>query len=126
MAETVSPGPIPACVLTEAGGLARDMIRVLAIVQRRSPVGLARLEEQGIASSSDGPRLGAQHAAELEPAATQRTTRGSHGPIDHAYLIAAARASLPVVLSKASPVQHQRPVAQHHVGGVHRGSIGKP
>src|SRR2546425_3509647 len=97
-----------------------------SIVQRRAPVGLTRLKQQRIAPAADGPRLGAQHAAELEPAAAQRAARSGHRPINEAQLIAATWASLPVVLSKALPVQHQRPVAEHHVGGVHRGSIGKP
>src|SRR5207244_13231004 len=59
--ETQIPAHRP---LVQRGELHEQVVWVLAIVQRRSPVGLARLEEQGIASSSDGPRLGTEHAAE--------------------------------------------------------------
>src|SRR2546429_9133805 len=101
--------------LVQRGELHEQVVWVLAIVQRRSPVGLARLEEQGIASSSDGPRLGTEHAAELEPAAAHRAACSGHRPINEAQLIAAAWASLPVVLSKAFPMRHQGPVAEDHV-----------
>src|SRR5207245_9914564 len=97
-----------------------------ASVPRRSPVGPARLEQQRVAPTADGPRLGAEHTSDFEPTAAHRTARGSHHPIDDAELIAAAGASLQIVLSEALPVQHQRPVAEHYMGGVHGGCVGKP
>src|SRR5213593_4131529 len=75
--------------LVQRGELHEELVRVLAIVQRRFPVGLARLEGQRIASSSDGPRLGTEHAAELEPAAAQRAACSGHRPIDEPWTIGA-------------------------------------
>src|SRR2546426_9014131 len=45
--------------------------------------------------TADRPRLGAQHPAQLELAAAQRSRRRRHFPVDEPHLVTAARSSLP-------------------------------
>jgi hypothetical protein len=106
--------------------LHEEIVGVLAIMQRRALVGLPRLHQQWVAPAADGPRLGAEHRPQLELTAAQRPACSRHSPIDDPQLVAASRASLPVVLKKSLPVQHEGPTPEHVVGGVHRGGVGQP
>src|SRR5256884_9678900 len=103
-----------------------QVVRVLPIMEGGALVGLPRLDQQWVPPAAGGPRLGAEHRPELELTATHPPARSCHRPVDDSQLVAAARASLPVVLEKSLPVQHEGPTPQQVVGGVHRGGIRKP
>ncbi len=99
---------------------------MLPIVQRRALIRLARLQEQGVTTTADRPRFGAEHASELELPIAHRTCGHRHRPVHKSHLIAPACTSLPVVLENADTMQHQGPVAHHFVRGMHWRGVRKP
>src|SRR5690349_23926779 len=62
--------------------LDEEIVRVLAVVQRGAAVGFTGLEEERVAATSHGPRLGAEHGSQLEASLAQVAARGEHAPID--------------------------------------------
>ena len=71
--------------------------------------GLTTLEQQRVATGTDGQWLGARHAVEVERAAADLAHRHQHAPVDAAELVGATRAALVVVLQEGIAVQHQHP-----------------
>ena len=99
---------------------------MLPVVQGLALVGLAGLEQQGIALRADGQRLCTGHRVQMQRAATQLPHRHQHPPVDAAQLIVAARAALGVVLEESVAVDHQHPRARAEVPGPHGGGIRQP
>src|SRR5690242_13535900 len=95
--------------------LHEEIVRVLSIMQRLAVIGLARLEQQRVASRPDGPWLGAHHAPELEATAADIATGHEHCPVDATELVVAAPSVfgtvLPIVIEEGAVVEHEVPAA---------------
>ena len=104
-----------------------EIVRVLAIDQRRQSVGrLAAGEEQRIAARAH-QRIGAQHRPDLDDAAVREAAPGhSHHHAGGETALVAARPALPVINKVEIGMGHDRPLARHQVEAVVARRVGLP
>jgi hypothetical protein len=118
-----SPGERP---LVEGRELHEQVVRVLPVVERCAPEGLAALQQERIPLPADRERLGARHAVQVQRAAGELAHCHQHSPIDAPDLIVPPGAALMIELQECVAVHHQHPGAGREVPGPHGGRVGKP
>ena len=120
-------GTIAARDAVRARELHEEIVRVLAIDQRRAPVsGFPGLQEERIAFLPDRRRLDRDHRLQTQRSGTERALGHCHPHVVAEDLGVAPWAALVVVDPVRKAVQHDHPGTAHDVDALMPGGFGLP
>ena len=107
--------------------LIKQIVRMLAVVERIALPGLAGLKEKRVAASTFGQQIEAHHSAKTELGAlSERMRIHRHKPVWRVDPIVAAACAGVDVTRKNSSMQHEHVVAEHQHASIHRCRVRHP